>query len=278
MRVRIVDDAHFWHMCDLIHGTASPLHPFAEDSPCAASSASRPSCSLLAGRAPAAEEARLLRFPAIHGDTVVFTYAGDLYTVAGRRRHRPPADQPRRLRDVRPLLARRQAARLHRPVRRQHRGLRHARRGRRARAGSPTPPRSAATTSPTAWGRTTSSWAGSTTASTSSSARACARSTTSSASSTLVAVEGGLPRAAAAAARRLLLLLARRQEAGLQPRLPRVPHLETLPRRHGRRHLDLRFQDEEDREHHQQRRPGHHPDVAAATGSISSPTATTTSG
>jgi tricorn protease len=27
------------------------------------------------------EEARLLRFPAIHGDQVVFTYAGDLYTV-----------------------------------------------------------------------------------------------------------------------------------------------------------------------------------------------------
>ncbi len=29
-----------------------------------------------------AEEARLLRFPAIHGNQVVFTYAGDLYTVA----------------------------------------------------------------------------------------------------------------------------------------------------------------------------------------------------
>ncbi|HPM93452.1 MAG TPA: hypothetical protein PKZ74_11655, partial [Bacteroidales bacterium] len=28
------------------------------------------------------DEARLLRFPAIHGDQVVFTYAGDLYTVA----------------------------------------------------------------------------------------------------------------------------------------------------------------------------------------------------
>ena len=27
------------------------------------------------------QEARLLRFPAIHGDQVVFTYAGDLYTV-----------------------------------------------------------------------------------------------------------------------------------------------------------------------------------------------------
>lgn len=29
-----------------------------------------------------AQEARLLRFPAIHGDRIVFTYAGDLYTVA----------------------------------------------------------------------------------------------------------------------------------------------------------------------------------------------------
>ena len=36
---------------------------------------------LLAGRAPAAEEARLLRFPAVHDDTVVFTYAGNLFAV-----------------------------------------------------------------------------------------------------------------------------------------------------------------------------------------------------
>jgi len=39
---------------------------------------------LLAGVAKpqaAPEEARLLRFPAIHGDTVVFTYAGNLYAV-----------------------------------------------------------------------------------------------------------------------------------------------------------------------------------------------------
>src|SRR6266852_826882 len=28
------------------------------------------------------DEARLLRFPAIHGNQIVFTYAGDLYTVA----------------------------------------------------------------------------------------------------------------------------------------------------------------------------------------------------
>ncbi len=30
----------------------------------------------------AQDESRLLRFPAIHGDQVVFSYAGDLYTVA----------------------------------------------------------------------------------------------------------------------------------------------------------------------------------------------------
>jgi tricorn protease len=34
------------------------------------------------GSARAQEEARLLRFPAIHGNQVVFTYAGNLYTVA----------------------------------------------------------------------------------------------------------------------------------------------------------------------------------------------------
>src|ERR1041385_4792602 len=31
--------------------------------------------------AAAAQEARLLRFPAIHGDQIVFGYAGDLFTV-----------------------------------------------------------------------------------------------------------------------------------------------------------------------------------------------------
>jgi tricorn protease len=36
----------------------------------------------LYGASGTAEETRLLRFPAIHGDQVVFTYAGDLYTVA----------------------------------------------------------------------------------------------------------------------------------------------------------------------------------------------------
>src|SRR3990172_8210981 len=32
--------------------------------------------------AMAQQEARLLRFPAIYGDRIVFTYAGDLYTVS----------------------------------------------------------------------------------------------------------------------------------------------------------------------------------------------------
>ena len=37
---------------------------------------------LLLGLTYAQDEARLLRFPAIHGNQIVFTYAGDLYTVA----------------------------------------------------------------------------------------------------------------------------------------------------------------------------------------------------
>ncbi len=36
---------------------------------------------ILSGMLSQAQEARLLRFPAIHGNQVVFTYAGDLYTV-----------------------------------------------------------------------------------------------------------------------------------------------------------------------------------------------------
>ncbi|MFN4260627.1 MAG: S41 family peptidase [Gemmataceae bacterium] len=36
---------------------------------------------LMVGGASAQDEARLLRFPAMHGNQIVFTYAGDLYTV-----------------------------------------------------------------------------------------------------------------------------------------------------------------------------------------------------
>jgi tricorn protease len=38
--------------------------------------------TIAAAEPDAAADARLLRFPAIHGDQIVFTYAGDLYTVA----------------------------------------------------------------------------------------------------------------------------------------------------------------------------------------------------
>ncbi|MBE0537196.1 MAG: PD40 domain-containing protein [Phycisphaerae bacterium] len=40
--------------------------------------------TLLSSAVRAADEARLLRFPAIHGSQIVFTYAGDLYTVAAK--------------------------------------------------------------------------------------------------------------------------------------------------------------------------------------------------
>jgi len=43
--------------------------------------AAGPSAEPILSQAPAAQEARLLRFPAIHGNRVVFTYAGDLFTV-----------------------------------------------------------------------------------------------------------------------------------------------------------------------------------------------------
>ena len=52
------------------------------------------------------DEARLLRFPAIHGDQIVFTYAGDLYTVPAAGGVARRLTIARRLRDVSPLLAR----------------------------------------------------------------------------------------------------------------------------------------------------------------------------
>ncbi|MCK7483016.1 MAG: hypothetical protein M0C28_42270 [Candidatus Moduliflexus flocculans] len=58
----------------------------------------------------APQEARVLRFPAVSADQIVFTYAGDLYTVAARRRCGPQADLlPRGLRGLRPLFARRRS-------------------------------------------------------------------------------------------------------------------------------------------------------------------------
>ena len=41
-------------------------------------------CARLAAAAAEVEEARLLRFPAIHGDRMAFGYAGDLYTVPAK--------------------------------------------------------------------------------------------------------------------------------------------------------------------------------------------------
>ncbi|HNV02899.1 MAG TPA: PDZ domain-containing protein [Vicinamibacterales bacterium] len=48
---------------------------------CAAAAAIATPTVTLHSQAPAAGESRLLRFPAIHGNRIVFTYAGDLYTV-----------------------------------------------------------------------------------------------------------------------------------------------------------------------------------------------------
>jgi len=45
---------------------------------------------IAAAEPDAASEARLLRFPAIHGDQIVFTYAGDLFTVAATGGRAPP--------------------------------------------------------------------------------------------------------------------------------------------------------------------------------------------
>ena len=60
---------------------------------------------------------------------------------------------------------------------------------------------------------------------------------------------------------RLLLLLPGRQETRDEPDVPRVPHLEVLPGRPGRRHLDQHGGHHQAGEDHRQRRPGHLPDV-----------------
>ena len=76
-----------------------------------------------------------------------------------------------------------------------------------------------------------------------------------------VGMNAELPKAIAGPARRLRLLLAGRFEDGVQPRLSRIPHLETLPRRHGGRCLDFRLQNSIDRESDERSGPGHLPDV-----------------
>ena len=65
---------------------------------------------LAATAAFAPTEGRLLRFPAVSADQIVFSSAGDLYTVPLSRRDRPQAHEPRGLRGLRPVLARRQDA------------------------------------------------------------------------------------------------------------------------------------------------------------------------
>ena len=49
----------------------------------------------------------------------------------------------------------------------------------------------------------------------------------------------------------LLLLFSRRFQAGPEPHVPRVPYLEVLPRRSGRRHLDQYRGHHRTREHHE---------------------------
>ena len=68
-------------------------------------------------------------------------------------------------------------------------------------------------------------------------------------------------RGAALPVRRLRVVLGRRVATRLQPRLPRVPHLEALPRRHGRRPVAVRLRLEKDDGPDEQPGAGHHPDV-----------------
>ena len=70
-----------------------------------------------------------------------------------------------------------------------------------------------------------------------------------------VGLNAELPQAIAGPARRLCFLRAGRFEDGFQPRLSRIPHLETLPRRHGGRRLDFRLQDSTDRKSDEQSEP-----------------------
>ena len=93
----------------------------------------------------------------------------------------------------------------------------------------------------------------------------------------LVSAGRRLVRAVAAAARRILFLFAGPQKAGLQPRLPRIPHLEALSRRAGGRRLDLRFRQQTDNQHHRTIRPRTFSRCGPGTRFISFPTGTKTS-
>ena len=94
-------------------------------------------CAVAADAEPAGSPAaptKLLRFPDIHGDRVVFSYAGDLWTRFHRRRVGVAPDGPPRARALRQVLARRPLDRVHRAVRRRRAGLRRPGRRRRAAA------------------------------------------------------------------------------------------------------------------------------------------------
>ena len=82
------------------------------------------SVSLLLAAHPAVAATKLLRFPDIHGDRVVFCLRRRPVAGAGRRRHGDAADRPSRAGAVPQVLARRRVDRLHRPVRRRRAGLR----------------------------------------------------------------------------------------------------------------------------------------------------------
>ena len=74
---------------------------------------------------PASEQTKLLRFPDIHGDRVVFSYAGDLWLASTEGGAGDPRDRPSRAGAVSAILPRRIAHRLHRAVRRRRAGVRH---------------------------------------------------------------------------------------------------------------------------------------------------------
>ena len=157
---------------------------------------------------------------------------GSVHGGASRGRC-PAADlRPEGVRDVRPLLAGWQNAGLHRPVRRQHRGLRDALRGRRTPAAHPhRDPRAGRRLGPDGPQQHRHGLEG----------RGNGR--LSLASQPVEPLQGRTdagpalgrsPGDTAGAPRGLVQLFTGRPADGLQPRLPRVPHVEALSRWPGR--------------------------------------------
>ena len=176
----------------------------------------------LASPTSAAAQTKLLRFPDIHGDRVVFTLRRRPVDGAGRRRHGDAADGASGPRAVRQVLAGRQVDRLHRPVRRRRAGLRHAER-RAASRGSSRSTRRAGRSRP-AGATTTRSTAGRPTARASCSGRTATGGRCRSRRLYTVAATGGpaepLPMPESGAGD----LRARRQADRLLAALPRLPH------------------------------------------------------